>query len=518
MGSILDFDVSELNESLNKYGLRKTWVNLLATHISSDKQLSYILKSPELKGAKILETDLLDDLSIGEVSVIYEYSVASLDSKSRKSDGQFFTPDDVAIFMSSFMSKFPEGVWLDPCSGIGNLSWHLVDTQSDPENFLTNNLLLSDKDELALLIARVLLTKSFQDKQKDLFNKIKNNFIVFDFLSVSSNQVMSLIGDNKDLSEIPIHDFVIVNPPYLATKADERFETAKSGDLYAYFLENIIKTSKGFISITPQSFTNAGKFKSLRSLLLNNFSNLTIYNFDNIPGNIFFGIKFGSKNSNTANSIRSAVMVALPGRGKQRITSLMRWKSAERKKLFKSINKYLSNVPLSEQYFPKVSKPFEELYFSLDLSNNLGALICKGKTKYPLHIPASPRYFISALKTEAKRQSQHTLYFENEQQRNIAYLMINSSLMYWWWRVRDGGMTLSQETLRSLPVPDFTVRQAVVKKLEASEVTNKVYKQNAGSPQENVKHPKSLVISVNRIVIPDFADLLITTHDNSDLD
>jgi hypothetical protein len=79
-------------------------------------------------------------------------------------------------------------------------------------------------------------------------------------------------------------------------------------------------------------------------------------------------------------------------------------------------------------------------------------------------------------------------------------------------------MTLSQETLRSLPVPDFTVRQAVVKKLEASEVTNKVYKQNAGSPQENVKHPKSLVISVNRIVIPDFADLLITTHDNSDLD
>jgi hypothetical protein len=26
------------------------------------------------------------------------------------------------------------------------------------------------------------------------------------------------------------------------------------------------------------------------------------------------------------------------------------------------------------------------------------------------------------------------------------------------------------------------------------------------------------VISVNGIVIPDFADLLITTHDNSDLD
>ena len=78
-------------------------------------------------------------------------------------------------------------------------------------------------------------------------------------------------------------------------------------------------------------------------------------------------------------------------------------------------------------------------------------------------------------------------------------------------------MTLSQETLRSLPVPDFTVSQAVVKKLEASEVTNKVYKQNAGAAQENVKHPKDLMNRVNKSVIPDYADLLITLHENSEL-
>ncbi len=517
MASILDFDVSDLNLSLTKLGLRKTWINLIATHISTDKKLAYVLRCPEFKGAKILKSDLLENLSIGEISVIYEYSVASLDSKSRKSDGQFFTPDDVAIFMSRFSSKFPKGVWLDPCSGIGNLSWHLVNAQDNPENFLINNLVLSDKDELALLIARTLLTKSFQSGSKDLFKKISKNFVVFDFLSVSQSNSLTIFGECSDLNQIPDHDFVIVNPPYLATRSDNRFETAKSGDLYAYFLENIIKTSKGFISITPQSFTNAGKFKSLRSLLLRNYSNLTVYNFDNIPGNIFHGIKFGSKNSNTANSIRSAVTVALPGKGKQRITSLFRWKSSERTKLFKSINKYLSTVPLSEQYFPKVSKPFEDLYLSLDLSNNLGTLICKEKTKFPLHVPASPRYFISALKTKVKRQSQHTIYFEDEHQRNIAYLLINSSLMYWWWRVRDGGMTLSQETLRSLPVPRFTARQAIVKKLEDSEIRNKVYKQNAGSPQENVKHPKSLVMLVNKVVIRDYAELLISTHNNSDL-
>jgi 23S rRNA G2445 N2-methylase RlmL len=79
---------------------------------------------------------------------------------------------------------------------------------------------------------------------------------------------MDLFKTRNELDAIPIHDFVLVNPPYLSTVADSRFETAKAGDLYAYFMENIVKTSKGFISITPQSFTNAQKFDSLRNLLL----------------------------------------------------------------------------------------------------------------------------------------------------------------------------------------------------------------------------------------------------------
>ena len=53
--------------------------------------------------------------------------------------------------------------------------------------------------------------------------------------------------------------------------------------------------------------------------------------------------------------------------------------------------------------------------------------------------------------------------------------------------------------------------------LEKSEKTNKVYKQNAGAAQENVKHPKDLMIRVNQAVIADYADLLITLHENSEL-
>jgi hypothetical protein len=513
---ILDFDSKQLDLLLKKFGLKKAWVSILATHISGTKHLEYVLDSKDFKGTQILDVDLIQGLSIGEIGVLYEYSHASIDANSRKSNGQFFTPDDVAQFMVGFASKFPEGRWLDPCSGIGNLSWHLVSLQSDPEEFLLRSMYLSDKDEVSLLIARTLLTVSFQDRYKNLFNTIEKNFVCFDFLSVADNGQTAPFAKANDLESIPAHDFIIVNPPYLALSRDDRFETARSSDLYAYFLENIIKTSQGFISITPQSFTNAAKFRDLRALLLRNYSNLTIFNFDNVPGNIFRGIKFGSRNTNTANSIRAAVIVAHPGKGIHQITSLLRWRSHERKRLFTDAHKFLSNVALTDDFFPKVGKKYQSLYSHVSDLPKLGTICSPTPTTYSLHIPSSPRYFIPALKNPVKRSSQHEIFFRSEAERERAYLVINSSLMYWWWRVRDGGMTLSQETLFSLPMPPVRSNNKMVKLLEESESTNKVYKQNAGSPQENVKHPRSLMVRLNNEVLPEFADLIIGTHENSD--
>jgi len=514
---IIDFDSNGLDELLRKWGLRKTWISILATHLQSFKDLDYVLQSKEFKGAKILPKDLIEGLSVGEIGVLYEYSHANIDANSRKSNGQFFTPDDVAKFMVSFAKTFPEGIWLDPCSGIGNLSWHLVASQANPEEFLINQMLMSDKDKIALLIARTLLTASFQVNHKNLFHEIEDNFICFDFLSVSDDKFADLLTDGKGLDWIPAHDFVIVNPPYLATAQDSRFETSKAGDLYAYFLENIIKTSKGFISITPQSFTNATKFKQLRSLLLRKYSNLTIYNFDNVPGNIFRGIKFGSQNTNTANSIRAAVTIARPGMGSHKISSLMRWKSHERQMLFREAKNFLSSAPLTDEFFPKVGKKYQDLYMRANCLPKLRTICSPTRTDYPLYIPSSPRYFIPALKKPVKRSSQHEIFFYSEKERDRAYLLINSSFMYWWWRVRDGGMTLSQETLYSLPLPTFRQNAKIVKLLEDSELVNKVYKQNAGSPQENVKHSKDLLRKVNQLVCPDFADLLLMTHENSEI-
>lgn len=514
----MQFEPNKYEKLIDEFGLKQAWINLLATKIKfSGEKFSYILESKLFKEAKFLQEDYLLGLSIGEIGVVYEYSVAYVDVNSRKSNGQYFTPDDVSNLMVQQTLDFPVGKWLDPCSGIGNLSWHLVNAQQNKEEFLKKYLTLSDRDELALIIARVLFTISFQEKLENLYNEIEQCFQVFDFLSVSDNGGYDLFSEST-LGLIPKHDFVIVNPPYLSIRGeDSRFETAKSRDLYAYFLENIIKTSKGLVSITPQSFTNASKFRELRLLLMKTYPLIKIFAFDNIPGNIFYGVKYGSSNSNTANSMRAAIMVAREGDGEHQITSLLRWRTSERQSLFSSLDKFLAKTDFSADFFPKVSSVFSPLYKSMKSKPKLDSIIAPKETKYALYIPASPRYFIPALKKPVSRASLKTIYFNSASDMNRAYLLINSSLMYWWWRVRDGGMTLSLETIKSLPMPDFEVDIKLVRDLEKSESSNLVYKLNAGALHENVKHDQSLIMKLNDLILPRFSNRLILTHENSEL-
>ncbi len=70
MSAIFKFDSKKLDGLLSKYGVKNTWLHLLATHLNSKKEFQYILASKEFEKAKILPTNLLGDLSIGEVSIL----------------------------------------------------------------------------------------------------------------------------------------------------------------------------------------------------------------------------------------------------------------------------------------------------------------------------------------------------------------------------------------------------------------------------------------------------------------
>ena len=88
--------------------------------------------------------------------------------------------------------------------------------------------------------------------------------------------------------------------------------------------------------------------------------------------------------------------------------------------------------------------------------------------------------------------------------------------MYWWWRVNDGGMTISEKTLLTLPVlNEMFVDNELLTRIELSETTNRVIKRNAGKDNENVKHSPSLVREINAGIFPRFANMLDLLHNNS---
>jgi len=499
--------MQDLNSILDSLGLEKTWYSILATNIKNTNRedLKYILDEKEFRNAKILNFDFIRDLSVGEISALYEYSLAYVDRDKRKQEGQYFTPDDVAQTMAQKTHSFPKDkIWVDPCSGVGNLSYWLIKEQEDQEHFLKNNIYLIDRDKLALFVAQFILTINFQKTDLELFKNIKPRFIVADFL----------LSEN-----LPRYNYAILNPPYVVVEPDTRFETSFAKDLYAYFLERVIKTSLGFVSITPQTFTNGQKFISLRRLLLNNFSEIDIYCFDNVPDNIFRGIKFGSQNTNKVNSTRAGIIVAKQNNKKQvfRITPLLRWRVKERQKLLASIDNYLVHIKPEENVFPKLQKELLPLYeFVRKQGKILAYLVSQRPTPYRLLVPSTPRYFISAIKRSVERSSFKTLYFYSGKERDIAYLLLNSSYMYWWWRVNDGGMTISEKTLLTLPVIDqLLIDKRLLSKIEESEKTNMVVKRNAGKDNENIKHSPLLVKEINTYLFPRFANELGMLHRNS---
>jgi len=505
----LKLKYEKLNTLIYKFGFENAWYSILATHIYKLCQPSfdYLLEQKELSNATILDEDILNSLSIGEIGTLYEFSLTLINRDKRKQQGQYFTPDDVAQVMAKKALSFPEGkIWIDPCSGVGNLSFWLVKFQKDPEKFLTNQLYLIDKDAFALFIARTLFTLAFQNKSKNLFLDIAPRFIVADFL-FSSN--------------LPAFDFAILNPPYVEVEPDNTFETAKARNLYAYFLERVIKLSKGFISISPQTFTHGQRFRSLRQLLLTNMRDISIYCFDNVPDTIFRGIKFGSTNTNKANSIRAGIIVAKAESKSPsfKITPLLRWRTQERPKMLKHIDDYLTNVEPNPDIFPKIQKDLLPLYNEVKrIKKCLRHIVSPHPTRYRLIVPSTPRYFISALRKEVKRSSFRILYFYNKREYDLAYLLLNSSFAYWWWRINDGGMTISEKTLLSLPIPDnISIDPLFISELKQSELKNRVVKRNAGKDNENVKHNTELVEKIDQRLFPKFASALKCLHNNSDV-
>jgi predicted RNA methylase len=379
----------------------------------------------------------------------------------KKKNGVFYTPKDISELMSCKTKSFDDnkGVWLDPCCGLGILSITLASIQKDPIEFILNRLIINDKDEIQLSIAL--------DNFKEKFGVVPRSF-------------------NEDFLNFHFDcDYIIMNPPYFKYK---------DSDIYAYFLDKASEISKGFISINPISFTNGAKFKKTRTLLLNRFKSITLYHFDNIPGHIFSDA-----------DVRVSIIMCHNISNERKTTGQIRWKSNKRKEMLETLDSNLGDSIFTKDIFYKTTKETSHLIHNNTLSN----YIVK-ESKYPIYVTNTPRYFITASTTKLDRTGQIEIFFKDNDSYNKALIMLNSSYLYWWWRTSDSSMSLTKKTLLTLPWIDIEYNQDIIYQIKQSEQMNKVYKKNAGKLQENIKHPRELIMKMNFLFLP---KNMINLHD-----
>lgn len=497
----MSFSAARVNEIASKLyqknhtRTQEAWLRTVCTYVWEKRPDIALHMQCQLLGLEPNYQNLLDGMSIGEIGACYEALLALTNRESRKRAGQFFTPDDAAQFMARQSLDFPRGVWLDPCCGVGNLAWHLAAVQDDPADFVAHRLTLMDIDPVALKTAIALIACEYlPENDCDGFDALMERSIRGNFLV------------NRTLQGF---DYVIVNPPYARAPEQKGYLTGGTQEYFAYFLERIARQAHGFISVTPASYVSAPKYQVLRDILDSAYQGGRVYVFDNVPDTFFRGYKYGSTNTSTTNFVRAAVTVCSPQETQWQITPIMRWQAVDRPCLWQGAEQMLSPRIVGPhgqwvKLLPGMGAMWESLAGS---QKTVGDLLVSQVTPYHLDLALTPRYYISAAFRSLERGSKVTLHFSDEAARDLAAMVLNSSLPYLWWRALDGGVTLTMTVLKSVPIPSgLRVQKTLLHRLREAENSAVVVKINAGRKNENIKHSPELVRDLDAVVLPQLTE------------
>ena len=254
------YDLDTYSLDIKTYGTKTTW--------------EYICKFVLTRNNTV---DLLDISNFGE---LYETALEIIDKQQKKDNGQYFTPDDVALVMSNWFKNLDASNVCDVACGTGKLILTYLELigETEAKSLLKNNrIYLYDIDDIALAICKTSIVKKYGLKY------LKNiNIINCDFL----DNCVHLPADCKVISNPPYSKIPSIPDTWNNTKIQQ-----ETKELYASFMEKIISESDKSVIISPYSFIGGSKFYSLRTLL--NASTGFIVSFDNVPGNIFYGKKHG---------------------------------------------------------------------------------------------------------------------------------------------------------------------------------------------------------------------------------
>ncbi len=475
----LTYNLEKYKEDIEALGLEKTWESIISFTLNG--------KCNQF-------------LNIDNFAELYEIGLALQDKYAKRESGQYYTPDDVAIVMAKWLDELHGENICDVACGTGKLIityLGIIGYEKARSLLAKGSVYLYDNDKTALIICKTILVCKYG---KDIESSI--HAIYGDFLS-----------ENLTL---PQNCKVISNPPYagvgnLPQTWSNSLVASDTKELYAIFMEKIIRQSRGSVIITPYSFLGGKKFLSLRKEL-NHYTGF-VTSFDNVPGNIFCGRKHGIFNTNTANSVRAAITVVEDNNVSKgfRMTPLIRFKNEERANLLQNdmLESFIDDsYQLISDTNPMYNRCFKSLRGVWDkwiaISETTLSHYIDDNGEYILSMPNTCRYFTTAANGRMKRNGQIILSFSDKHVYNYMFCLINSSFAYWYWRNYDGGITYPKGLLLNLPVffdklnkEDKRFFDDMAYDMIKSASQFIVTKNNVGV-QENIKYPKSYRDKINR--------------------
>lgn len=418
----------------------------------------------------------------------------------KKNAGKYYTPDDVATVMAQYLIELPGDNICDLCCGTGNLIFAVLNElgmDKAKEKIRNGNIYLYDIDKIALDICLAIL--------KNRYGEI-----------VSNIHIINADCLNEQIT-FPTNSKIISNPPYGKNPAlaNSNFKSAKkTKEWYVAFMEKALSSNIPMVFITPHSFLGGSTFKELRSELCGG----KIFSFDNVPGNIFKGKKFGIFNSNEVNSTRAAISILNPMDKDLFISPFIRYKSDERDKILNKdyLDSLLPNTPQKTDgtILYRIANGTEEIVNAWLLNNNKFNSLLTSNSKYKLDIPNTCRYFTTASKRSLDRSGKITISCKDENSFYLAYAFINSSLCYYWHRMCNGGITYPITLLKDMPIFGEVTQEL---KEYCNDMMQKeeefiVLKKNAGKYQENIKFPMEYRFKLTELLLQQ-----INLHNNLEL-
>lgn len=422
---------------------------------------------------------------IEEIQFDCEENELNLSSSSdcyfeRKKSGSYYTPVDVCdLFWSEFflinklydkdsiIEFIDKSIFIEPACGAGIFVFSLI------KRLLTDGLNLNEISNLTI---------SCLDTNKIALDFIQEKIQLIREKTGASFNSLTLLNEDFLKADINYHKkspIYIGNPPYIKNTKGSKWKNS-----FADFIEISLDRKAYIIAfIVPMSIMFSKDYKELRSRIIAEKQSLYSANFDNIPDSIFKFGKPGSPNSNGANSQRCSIVYLLNNNnGVIKSTKLIRWKSAERKQLFRARLQYFTSYPYQDLTFIRPSSQAISNYLQQSPNIYLSDLVAK-KGDYFLHLAGVARNYIS-FRVEANK-SHHNLRFKNHEDFLIVFTILASDLFYEYWLSVGDGFHLTVKDINNFPITTLlkeTVKNHLINtdKLWNSRIFYKKIKLNAG--------------------------------------